>query len=79
MKDDKKLRQAFKTLSHKGPVSLPSSQRAASNAMRIVKPYLTKKEYSALLTAQCHSVDIGEGRGEWDGICKQIEKRLFGE
>jgi len=67
---------AFTIFSHKGPVNLPTSQRAANNAYRIVKPYLTYWEEVEVGTAQGHALHCGEGREEFDDVCKEIRERL---
>lgn len=71
------LLTAFRVMSNKGPVNLPTSQMAYSNAYRFVEPFLTEDEINKLGTARSHALDVGEGRGEWDAACKSIYERLF--
>lgn len=67
---------AFKVYFDKGPVNYPTSQRAADQARSKIEPYLTGEEKTALAIAWSHATMVGEGRREFDSVCKKIKNRL---
>jgi len=69
------LQEAWKIYSEKAPVDYPGPQTKANQAYKVIEPYLTKDEKHFLDVARDHSF-IGEGREEFDCICKQIRQRL---
>lgn len=77
MRFDPEFLTAWRVYKNKGPVNYPTSQRAADRAYRVVKEYLTPEEQSKLAIAWSHATFTGEGRSEFDGVCKKIEERLF--
>lgn len=72
------IETAFKTMASKGPVNHESSQRAFDRMYSMVRHLITEEEHMYLMIARGHST-IGEGRNEWDGICKKIRMRLVKE
>ena len=62
----------------KGPVDIPSVEYKIWSDANVehVKQFLTQREYTELLIARSHAVDVGEGRGEWDDIAEKIRKRI---
>lgn len=70
-----KFIDAWKIYSEKAPVNYLGPQLKANQAYRIIEPYLTGNEKFLLMVARDHA-SIGEGRKEFDGICKQIAQRL---
>jgi len=73
------LETAFHVYSNKGPVNHESSQRAAWGAYYEIKDLLTKEEIDKLSIARGHATFCGEGRGEFDRVCKEIKERLVKE
>lgn len=67
--------RAWEVVSAKGPVNLPSSQRAVQSSFHLIRPYLTEDERAELSIASDHALQGGEGREEWDAVCKRIEAR----
>ena len=72
------LRRTFDRFAAKGPVNIPGAQKSAHQAYEDLKHLFTQEEKNHLSTARGHALDVGEGRGEWDRVCAQIRKRLFG-
>lgn len=69
------LKEAWKIYSEKALVNYPGPQIKANQAYKIIEPHLAKEEKFLLMVARDHS-SIGEGREEFDEICKQIAQRL---
>lgn len=72
------VRTLFERYASKAPVNVPGPQRSADMAYRDIKYLLLPHEQSALSVARGHAVDVKEGRQEFDNVCAEIRKRLFG-
>ncbi len=79
MKFSKEIVTAWHVYKNKAPVTLPSSQVAARQAKRIIRPFFTDQEITALSIAESHATFTGEGRREFDSVCKIIDKRFIDE
>ena len=66
--------EAFNVYANKGPVNVEGAQMTATRVFRIIKPHLSKEELSELSITVSHALHCGEGRGEFDGIIKQIRQ-----
>lgn len=64
--------QAWKIFKAKGPVGIPGAQVNARKAYQVIRPVLTTTEMNALAIARSHAL-LGEGRQEFDAICKKVE------
>lgn len=71
------FKKEFRIFQAKGPVVYDGVQRRFWQACRNIQHLLTDEEYTKLFVARCHAINVGEGREEWDSICKEVEKRLF--
>lgn len=67
--------QAFKIFFDKGPVNRETSKQEVAGAFHSIKLYFTTEERSRLYAAMFHAW-IGEGRKEWNGVCKAVKARL---
>ena len=72
------MREAFEVFASKGPVDREGAQRQAIRAMRSFRDSLLENELRELGVARSHAF-TGEGRVEFDAVCKRIRKRLFGD
>lgn len=79
MRFSKEIVTAWHVYKNKAPVNLPGSQVAARHAKRIIQPFLTDAEQTKLSIAEGHATFTGEGRREFDSVCKQIDKRFIDE
>ena len=67
------FKEAWKIVKHKGCVYLPTVQQKVETALRTVRPALLAWEDQELM----HEIGFKtQGRGGFDAVCKDIEKRL---
>lgn len=73
------LQTEFNVFAAKRPVDRPTTQIRAQQAFDRIKHLLTDEERTKLNIAWSHAIDVGEGRGEHDRICKEIRARLWND